>query len=93
MAVIHHACITVRCDICGEPLHDEDVGTIHFTDLTDAMKWAKSAIDGIDWTITADGTAVCGARNDEHLAAIAALLPPDPTEVIDGQIAVDEERG
>ena len=93
MAVVHHACITLGCDICGEPLHDEEVGTVHFTDLPDAIKWAKDTYDGRDWTITGDGTAICGARNDAHRAAIAALLPPDPTEVIDGQAAIDADRG
>lgn len=85
MTIAEHACITVKCDICGYA-YDEDEYIAHFAGLDDARK----ALDGTGWTITFDRKVICASDDTEHQAAHDALMPPEPVMQVPGQLAIDE---
>jgi hypothetical protein len=87
MAAIPENCIVIQCDVCDAKVGEDDDGTRHFIGIADAMDWGKHV--GPEWTILSDGSAVCGAGDQPHRDAIAALLPPEPTMVMDGQTAIE----
>lgn len=82
------SCVTIACDVCGEPLRDDEDGIVpHFETTRDAAKWAA------EWLIGADGYAICDMPGPEHEAALAALMPMEPTPVIDGQCVLVGDDG
>ncbi|OXS35415.1 hypothetical protein [Streptomyces sp. XY006] len=85
MTIAAHTCITVACDVCGYA-YDEDEYTAHFADLDEARK----ALTGTGWTITADRKVFCASGDTDHQAALDALMPPEPTVQVPGQLAIDE---
>jgi hypothetical protein len=84
VTIAEHACITVKCDICGYA-YDEDEYTAHFADLAEARK----ALDGTGWTITFDRKVFCASGDTEHQAALDALMPSEPVMQVPGQLAID----
>ncbi|WP_225811287.1 hypothetical protein [Streptomyces spinosus] len=84
MTIATHTCVTVACDVCGYA-YDEDEYTAHFSDLTEARK----ALAGTGWTITADRKVYCATQDTEHQTALDALMPPEPTVQIPGQLDLD----
>jgi hypothetical protein len=77
-----HACYTATCDVCGEEIDSYEGGVIHHPDIAGALGGAEDA----DWW-TGDGnpdtTALCGTRDDAHLAKareIAGGLGADDLE-------------
>lgn len=84
MAVKTHTCHSVTCDVCGD---DCDTGEYvpHFATPEEAADDARTC----GWLVTADHHAICDTRNQAHLAAIDALLPPEPTTQTDGQLTLD----
>lgn len=86
MPIKTHACVTVQCDVCEQPLESfEDEGTIHFADVTEARKLARH----YRWNALSGGEFVCPERDAEHQAFIDQLLPPEPVIQIPGQLALD----
>lgn len=84
MPLITHTCVTAHCDTCGEEYAPDDYD-VHFDTVPDAQRLTRA--DG--WTVTADGQVLCDARDDEHAALLAALMPPEPFLQVPGQLGFD----
>lgn len=82
MPITSMTCFVVTCDVCKEQLaHDE--GFPHYESV-DALRYAvKNWFP--EWTLCADGFAICDLRNTEHTAAIDELVPLKPVPACDGQ--------
>ena len=81
-----HACITVACDVCEQPLTAfEDEGTIHFANAAEARTLARH----YRWNALSGGEFVCPERDPEHQAFLDALMPPEPVIQAPGQLALD----
>lgn len=82
MTVSRHICVSIACNVCSEPLTDEDIGVPHFASA-DAARVAYGR--GYGWIIFADGFALCDTEDQAHREAVAALLPAFGPPVLDGQ--------
>lgn len=80
-----HSCITVACDVCNYTYDEDESHTVHYADLGEA----RQALTGTGWTITADGKVFCAADDEEHQAALDALMPPEPVIQAPGQLGFD----
>lgn len=85
MPVKTHTCLTIACDVCGATYEPDDY-TVHFTDLAEARTLTRAE----GWTITADRKAICGTEDDDHQAALDALMPPEPITQVVGQLDFDD---
>lgn len=86
MPITTHTCITVACDVCEQPLEAfEDEGIIHFANLTEARSLARH----YRWTALSSGEFLCPERDPEHQAFLDALMPPEPTTQVVGQLGLD----
>jgi len=79
-----HTCITIDCDVCRSA-YEPDEYAVHFRNLAEARDSTRRE----GWTITADGKVICGSEDDEHLAALDALMPPEPVMQVPGQLGFD----
>lgn len=84
MPVTTHTCLTLACDVCGIKYEPDDY-SVHFADLAEARDCTRTE----GWTVTADRKVFCGTEDGEHQAALDALMPPEPTIQIPGQLAID----
>jgi hypothetical protein len=84
MPVKTHTCLTIACDVCREEYRPDDYA-VHFADLAEARSLTR--VEG--WTITADLKAICGTEDEDHQAALDALMPPEPVTQIAGQLGLD----
>jgi len=87
MPVKTHTCLTVACDVCGEKYQPDDY-SVHFADLAEAR--ALTRAEG--WTITADLKAICGTEDEDHQAALDALMPPEPVMQAPGQLGFGDSE-
>lgn len=82
-------CFVAACDVCDETLTDFDTeSTLHFDDETTAEQIAQHS----KWLVlprTSILRLVCPTEDEQHRAAINALLPPEPVTQIPGQLALD----
>lgn len=78
-------CVELSCNVCGEHLDPGDDGVIgHYSTLAEAVSMATRA----DWIAHADGFAICDAEDEDHDAAINALMPPEFVPMCDGQTEI-----
>jgi len=84
MPVRSHTCLTLTCDVCGQPYKPDDYD-VHFANLTEARTLSRP--DG--WTITADRKVFCDTEDTDHQAALDALMPPEPLMQTPGQLGLD----
>jgi len=84
MPIRSHNCLTVTCDVCGQPYKPDDYD-VHFADVAEARDSTRA--DG--WTITADRKVICGTEDGDHQAALDALMPPEPVMQVPGQLGLD----
>ncbi|MCL6734410.1 hypothetical protein [Streptomyces neyagawaensis] len=77
-------CVTVKCAACEYEFDEDESSTIHFEDLTTA----HATLRGYDWTILADGRAICPAEDSEHQALHEPGDAPSPP-VSPGQTTLD----
>ena len=85
MTIADHTCITVACDVCKYAYDEDESYTVHF----DTVDQARTILHPEGWLITADRKVFCASGDIEHQAAIAALMPTEPTTEIPGQLALD----
>lgn len=64
MSVKHYTCIAISCDACDYTYDQDEDGQVHFDDIAEAQSMAKD----VDWFIGADGIALCGEADEEHVA-------------------------
>lgn len=76
-------CHTVHCDVCAEPLRDEDELTLHVADPATAAQ----AVRLYGWPV-AGHAWICPETDADHQAALDALLPPEPQPWCDGQMEI-----
>ena len=82
-----HTCITVACDVCGQPLTDfEDEGTVHFASPAEARQLARN----YRWNVLSGGEFVCPERDPEHQGFLDRLMPPEPVMPLPGQVGFDD---
>lgn len=84
MPINTHTCLTVICDVCKTPYEPDDYA-VHFRDLAEARDCTR----GEGWTVTADRKAICGTEDEDHQAALDALMPPEPVTQVPGQLGLD----
>lgn len=84
MPINTHTCLTVICDVCSAG-YDPDDYAVHFRDLAEARDGTR----GEGWTVTADRKAICGTEDDDHQAALDALMPPEAVTQVPGQLGLD----
>jgi hypothetical protein len=85
VAAITKPWIEIVCDICRRPVVDEDEGG---HPLFESIRKARDSSATYGWLIGGDGYAICDDGDDGHKAALAALMPPEPAPVIDGQMSI-----
>jgi hypothetical protein len=84
MPVNSHTCLTLACDVCGVKYQPDDY-SVHFADLAEARDLTR--VEG--WTVTADRKVICGVADDDHQAALDALMPPEPIMQVPAQLGFD----
>lgn len=84
MPIQIHTCVTLACDVCRAKYQPDDYA-VHFADL----KEARSLTRAEGWTVTADRKVICGTEDEDHHAALDALMPPEPVIQIPGQLGFD----
>lgn len=89
MAIRSHQCHSVACDVCKIKLLDYDTeGVVHYATEAEAAKDARRC----GWLIlppTSTLRVICEADDEQHHAAIAEIMPPDPCREINGQLGFD----
>jgi len=81
-----HICLTVTCDVCGEPLVDDGDGVaLHFP----SRQVARTVAAAMQWAALSDNRFVCNTGDGEHQTAIDELMPPEPTVQATGQLNLD----
>lgn len=80
-----HACVEIRCNVCGYVLDEDEDGIRHFDTRAEAVEMAEY----VDWTATAkavsdghstfDGYAICSTEDAVHDAARHWLAVRVPT--------------
>ena len=85
MPIKPHACLSVHCDVCGEPLQDFEDSTMHFATADEARIMARH----YRWNALSGGEFLCPERDQDHQAFLDALLPPEPVTQILGQLGFD----
>ncbi|MEH0428811.1 hypothetical protein QBB34_21250 [Streptomyces stelliscabiei] len=87
-------CVTVKCAVCEYEFDEDESSTIHFEDLATA----HATLRGYDWTILADGRALCPTEDSEHQAlrepddAPSPPVSPGQTS-LDTSVADDQDEG
>ncbi len=82
MPIKHHTCVTLACDVCGEPFNaDADSYSVrHFDDQDEAAQDARD----YDWYADViDGVILCGSDDGKHCdkaRELAAHLTGDDLE-------------
>lgn len=84
MPIRTHTCLTIACDVCSITYEPDDYA-VHFCDLAEARDCTR----GEGWTVTADHKAICGNEDDDHQAALDALMPPEPVMQVPGQLGLN----
>lgn len=87
MPIKTHTCLTLACDVCRIDYEPDDY-TVHFRDVAEARDCTLRE----GWTVTANGKVICGTEDDDHQAAMDALMPPEPVTQIPGQLGFDESE-
>ncbi|MBP5930166.1 hypothetical protein F3K39_19045 [Streptomyces sp. LBUM 1479] len=77
-------CVTVKCAVCEYEFDEDESSTIHFEDLSTA----HATLRGYEWTILADGRALCPTEDSEHQALREPSDAPSPP-VSPDQTALD----
>ncbi|MFM9602713.1 3'-5' exonuclease [Streptomyces turgidiscabies] len=77
-------CVTVKCVVCEYEFDEDDSHIVHFEDLDTA----HATLRGYDWTVLADGSAICPDDDAEHQALRGPGDDPS-TPVSPGQTALD----
>lgn len=78
-------CIAIACDVCDTEYDLEGEGYAqHFASVEGAVK--DLADD--EWTVQADGYAICPCDDEDHAAARAALKPKPAAPQIPGQTEI-----
>ncbi|MFI2033699.1 hypothetical protein ACH470_03205 [Streptomyces bottropensis] len=80
-------CVTVKCAVCEYEFDEDESSTIHFEDLATA----HATLRGYEWTILADGRALCPIEDSEHQALREPSDAPSPP-VSSGQTALDVDQ-
>ncbi|MFV8127499.1 hypothetical protein [Streptomyces syringium] len=86
MSIKTHTCVTITCDVCGEPCAPDDYA-VHFASAAEARRLARF----YGWLVTGDGHVICNEADIAHQTAMDGLLPPEPVTQVPGQIAIDGE--
>lgn len=78
-------CVAVKCAVCDYEYDEDECYTAHFT----SVKQATDTVRDAGWTVLSDGRVLCQSDDDEHQALLDALMPPEPTSQVTGQLDLD----
>ncbi|MFG3090652.1 hypothetical protein ACGGAI_23810 [Streptomyces antibioticus] len=82
--ITRETCVTAKCVVCEYSFDEEEAYTAHFKDLDAAHQTLRDH----DWTVLADGSAICPDDDEEHQALRTPAEDPAPP-VSPDQTALD----